>query len=246
MGDSPGKRLVLFRNSQRLSQEELAIGMGISRGAIAQIESDVRTPSKNFLIAISNAYGVNADWLLNGHGEMLRPYGQGFKGRTATVEPPDYAKPCHGDVRIDGYDCVRIRRMDLSVSAGRGVVAVDGPDAAPLVVPVGWMQRLRVNADVTVMVRVQGDSMAPTVPDGSYVLIHLLDKTVDQPGIYAFTRDGEAFIKRLIPSDINGDGHPGTIMVMSDNPAYPPYALTGPHMNDLRIVGRIRMVLFGL
>ena len=70
----------------------------------------------------------------------------------------------------------------------------------------------------------------------------------DQPGIYAFTRDGEAFIKRLIPSNLNGDGCPGTIMVLPANsmPAAPPFALTGQRLNALRIVGRVRAVFTSL
>jgi len=35
-------------------------------------------------------------------------------------------------------------------------------------------------------------------------------------------------------------------MVLSDNTSYPAYALTGPRLNELRIVGGIRMVQFGL
>ena len=229
-----GHRIQELRKAAGLSREAFAVALDEKPSKIQDVESGRQRVNDEFLRKLIAHFPVDLNWLFDASG---------FKGRTAVVEPPDYAKPGHGDVRIDGYDCVRIRRMDLSVSAGSGVVAVEGPDAAPLVVPVGWMQRLRVNADLTVLVRVQGDSMAPTVPDGSYVLIHLIEKTVDQPGIYAFTRDGEAFIKRLIPSDLNRDGRPGTIMVLSDNTAYPPYAITGPRLNELRIVGRIRMVL---
>lgn len=111
-----------------------------------------------------------------------------------------------------------------------------------MALPTAWCARSGINSDVSVLVKVTGDSMAPTLPDGSFVLIHLMEKTVDQPGIYAFTRDGEAFIKRLIPSDLNADGRPGTIMILSDNPSWPPFALTGPRLNALRIVGRVRAV----
>lgn len=242
MGDSPGKRLASFRNSLGINQRVFASQLGVSPSRIGTLETDGAEPSKAFLKKISERYSISADWLLNGHGDQFHAPLPGFQGRTAHVEPPDYAKPDHGDVRIDGHDCVRIRRMNLSVSAGPGVVAVEGADAAPLVVPLDWIRRLRVNADVTVMVRVQGDSMAPTIADGSYVLLHLLDKTVDQPGIYAFTRGEEAFIKRLIPSDLNADGRPGTIMVLSDNQAFPPLAISGTRLNDLRIVGRVRAV----
>lgn len=243
MGDSPGKRLVSFRESLGLSQRGLAEGVGTSQATVGFIEKDERPPSRSFLQKISDAYGVNADWLLHGHGDMLRPPGQGFSGRTALVEPPDFGKPGHGDMRIDGYDCVRIRRMDLSVSAGRGVVAIDGPEAAPVIVPTAWMQRLQINADAAVLVQVKGDSMAPAIPDGSLVLVHLMEKLLEKAGVYAFSLEGEAFVKRLIPADLDPDGRPRAITILSDNPAYPPRAVSGNSINALRIAGRVRGVM---
>lgn len=243
MSDSPGKRLALFRNSLGMNQRVFASSLGTSHGTVAFIESDERLPSRGFLEKISNIYGISADWLLNGQGEMQRAFGPGFKGRTATIEPPDYAKPGHGDLRIDGYDCVRLRRMDLSVSAGSGVIALDGPDAAPLVVPVAWVQKLRINADVTVLVSVKGDSMAPAIPDGAFVLVHLMEKQVLKAGVYAFNLDGHSYVKRLVPSDANGEGRPEAISIISDNPTYQPKVLTGRKLNDLKVVGRVRAVL---
>ena len=207
------------------------------------METDSDPPSRKFLERISERYGISSDWLLNGHGDMLRPPGQAFSGRTALVEPPDYAKPGHGDMRIDGYDCVRLRRMDLSVSAGRGVVALDGPEAAPLIVPTAWMQRLQINADAAVLVQVKGDSMAPAIPDGSLVLVHLMEKLIEKPGVYAFSLEGEAFVKRLIPADLDAGGRPRAITILSDNPAYPARAVSGSSINGLRIAGRVRGVL---
>ncbi len=243
MTDSPGKRLASFRKSLAISQRDFGVSLGFSSGLVGQLEADLSPPSRKFLERISERYGISSDWLLNGHGDMLRPPGQAFTGRTALVEPPDYGKPGHGSVRIDGYDCVRLRRMDLSVSAGRGVVAVDGPEAAPLIVPTAWMQRLQINADVTVLVQVQGDSMAPAIPDGALVLVHLMEKIVQRPGVYAFSLDGEAFIKRLIPLDFDPKGRPRSITILSDNPLYPPKAVAGEQINSMRVAGRVRGVL---
>lgn len=225
-----------------MTQAALAASLGTSPGTVAFIERDDRPPSRHFLQTISERYNISADWLLNGHGDQFHAPTPGFQGRQHRVEPPDYARPGHGDVRFGDNDYVFIRRMDLSVSAGSGVVAVEGADTGSVALPTAWCARAGINSDLAVLVKVAGDSMAPTLPDGSYVLIHLMDKTADQPGLYAFTRDGEAFIKRLIPSELSDDGRPGTIMVMSDNPAFLPFALSGQRLNELRIVGRVRAV----
>ena len=174
---------------------------------------------------------------------MLRPPGGGFNARTARIDPPDTTQPGHGDLRIDGHDCARIRRMDLSVSAGSGLSPVEGDDAAPVALPMSWLRSRGINADLAVLVRVQGDCMAPAIPDGGFVLIHLPEKQVLKPAIYAFTREGQSFVKRLIPSGFGDDGRPSTIMIIADNPAFPPEAVSGRALNGLRVVGRIRAVL---
>jgi phage repressor protein C with HTH and peptisase S24 domain len=242
MGDSPGKRLALFRKSLGINQRTFAAALGVSPGRIGSMETDVDPPSRRFLQTISERYNVSADWLLNGHGEQFHAPVPGFQGRSKRVEPPDYARAGHGDVRFGDNDYVFIRRADISVSAGNGTADVEGPDTGSVALPTSWCSRAGINSDLAILVKVAGDSMSPTIADGSFVLIHLIEKNVLLPGIYAFTRDGEAFIKRLIPSEMNADGRPGTIMVMSDNPAFAPCAVSGPRLNDLRIVGRVRAV----
>lgn len=87
--------------------------------------------------------------------------------------------------------------------------------------------------------------MAPTIPDGAMVLVQL-DPHIEREGIYVFSRDGEAFVKRLMPVDVAPDGRPKSIVIMSDNPEYHPEALAGSALKDIRIVGRVRTVLADL
>ncbi len=246
MSDSPGKRLVLFRKSVGLSQRAFAAALGFSGGFVGQIEAGLVTPSKSFLLKISDVYGVSADWLLNGHGEMIRAPGAGFEGRIHAVEPPDRSRPGHGDVRFDGIDYAFVKRMNLSVSAGSGIEPVEGDEAARVALPMSWFSARRLNSDLCVLVSVRGDSMAPAIPDGALVLINAFEKSASQPGVYAFVMDGQAFVKRIVPSGKTRDGRPEALMLLSDNPAYEPRAVAGAAMNDIRIVGRVRLVLTSL
>lgn len=246
MGDSPGKRLVLFREGISLTQEAFAMSLGISRAAVSHIEGDARKPSKDILLRISDVYGVSADWLLNGHGEMTRAPGAGFQGRVLRIEPPQYDRPGHGDFRINDADYAMVRRMDLSVSAGNGIVAHEGDAVPGIALPMAFFARARMNSDLSVLVDVKGDSMAPAIPDRALVLVHVAEKSLTQPGVYAFNLDGQSYVKRLLPSDLGKDGRPTTVMVISDNHAYPPIALTGRRLNDLAIVGRVRGVFAAL
>lgn len=203
------------------------------------METDTSELSRAFLQKISGRYRVSADWLLHGTGEMLMPEMPGFAGRAGRIEPPEPGKPLRGDFRFGTEDFAMIRRMDLSVSAGTGLVPVDGGDAEALAFSRTWLLRNRVSADLSVLVRVRGDSMAPVIPDGALVLIHCAERQIEAAGIYAFNRGDASFIKRITPVSRK----PMAWLISSDNPAYPPETVSGEALNEIRPVGRVRCVM---
>lgn len=242
MSDSPGKRLASFRKSLALSQRDFGSSLAVSGGLVGQIEADIAPPSRAFLQKISDRYRVSSDWLLSGHGEMLRPPGQEFIGRTARIDEPNHAKPMHGDFSSADSEFALVKRMEISVSAGNGLEACDGAERSGAAFPVRWLKKIGVAPDFAVMVTVSGDSMAPAIPDGSLVLIDAMSKTVDAPGIYAFSLDGESFVKRLIPTTEHD--RLVSLTILSDNHAYLPKVLTSSQAaKGLRIAGRVRAVL---
>lgn len=64
------EKLQLLRNKNRLSQEELAEKLGISRQAISKWESGQSTPDLKKLIIISNLYNVTIDSLVKESDEF--------------------------------------------------------------------------------------------------------------------------------------------------------------------------------
>ena len=192
---------------------------------------------------MSDIYGVSSDWLLNGHGEMLLPPSRSLAARQGSVEQVDTTRPDHGDVRFDGIEYAFARRMALSISAGNGLEAVDDGEAEGLAFPVSWLRRQGINADLAVLVSVKGDSMAPAIPDGALVLIHVAERSIASSGVYAFNLDGQSFVKRLVPQTTEADGRPGAVAIMSDNHSYPPIVLSGKDLNRITVVGRVRAVV---
>lgn len=244
MDSSPGKRLAAFRASLNVSQRDLGSSLGFSGGLIGQLEADLSPPSRRFLEVISERYNLSSDWLLNGRGEMFHSPQPGFSGRgEIRIEPPDSRKPSHGDFAWQGEDFCLIDRMDLSVSAGTGLVPVEGAAGESLAFSRRWLLKNRINSDLSVLVRVRGDSMAPGIADGALALVHLPEMSLAVEGVYAFTRGDSAFIKRLVPVARGKDGRPSALVILSDNPAYPPESLSGTDMNSIRIVGRVRCVI---
>jgi phage repressor protein C with HTH and peptisase S24 domain len=207
--------------------------LSFSQGTVAQIESGTALPSRNFLVRISERYRVNADWLLYGRGDMLHEPEPGFEGGPGTrrIEPPLYDRPMRGDFAADGEEYALVRRMDLSVSAGSGLVPVEGGERERLAFSQTWLLRNGISADLSVLVRVKGDSMAPGIPDGALALVHIADREVRREGIYAFNRGDLSYIKRLAPLEIGGDGRAKALVVISDNPAYGREVVAGEQVN---------------
>lgn len=136
-----------------------------------------------------------------------------------------------------------VPRMELCVSAGSGVIPIDDGLSEALAFSDSWLKKNRINSQLAVLVSVKGDSMAPSIPDGALVMVHLPEKSVDREGIYAFNRADASFIKRLVPAAPDKTGRPGSLAIISNNPAYPPEVLSGKDMNEIRIVGRVRCVM---
>ncbi|PQV56365.1 peptidase S24-like protein [Defluviimonas denitrificans] len=174
---------------------------------------------------------------------MLLPPSAATSARHGSIEQVDPSRPDHGDVRFDGIEYAFARRMALSISAGNGLEAVDDGEAEGLAFPVSWLRRQGINADLAVLVSVKGDSMAPAIPDGALVLIHVAERSIASTGVYAFNLDGQSFVKRLVPQSTEADGRPGAVAIMSDNHSYPPLFLSGKDLNRITVVGRVRAVV---
>jgi hypothetical protein len=80
--------------------------------------------------------------------------------------------------------------------------------------------------------RVDSDSMLPTLAAGDEVLVDCDDRARLRDGIYAILSEGAVLVKRV-------SVHPVTkrLSVISDNPAYPSFADCDPDL--VRVIGRV-------
>ena len=79
-------------------------------------------------------------------------------------------------------------------------------------------------------IHVDGESMEPTLSDGSIVFIDRTQTDVRKEGIYIAATTAGLFIKRI---RLRADG---MVELISDNPAYAPEVLAG---DEVRIVGKV-------
>lgn len=61
-----GKRIKQFRKERGLTQEQLAEKLNVSQNTIAKIESGLRRPSIDFLLELSEFFGVSTNYLVLG------------------------------------------------------------------------------------------------------------------------------------------------------------------------------------
>ena len=231
-----GARLLEERNRLGMTQTQLAEVGGVSKGS--QILYEKGKPfTSDYLNAVAEA-GLDIIYLITGQ----RNSGvQNAEPRPQFLSA-DHIIPATGEFSNEIQNFSLVRRMELSASAGTGLVPASEEVVSHLAFTQGWLSRERIDPRYCAMVPVRGDSMAPTVPDGSLVLVNAAERFSEKDGIYAFSVEDEVFVKRVafIKND-NGAGLGFTII--SDNPAYPPKTIVGAAANQVNFAGRVRCIL---
>jgi len=183
----------------------------------------------------ADALKVSVQWLATGDGSAL----DGIELPGSGVAQPAPAVAPDTSFAL-------IPRYEVNLSAGPGLVPAQEEIEERLAFSKAWLSRQRISPDKAGLVRVRGDSMAPTLPDGTLALVNTAEARVEREGVYAFSRDGEAYVKRLVPVAIGPGGQPTSIVIISDGGTFAPEFLTGPQLNELRIVGRVRCILVNM
>ena len=86
------EKIAYYRWQGKLSQEELAAQVGVSRQAVSKWELGEAAPDINKLLALARAFGVTTDHLLDEGAEPERP-APPVQPREETPPPPPQAAP---------------------------------------------------------------------------------------------------------------------------------------------------------
>jgi phage repressor protein C with HTH and peptisase S24 domain len=129
---------------------------------------------------------------------------------------------------------VPVKRTPVRASAGPGAIPHELAGKPYLAFDESWLKALTSSSPARLsIIRVEGDSMAPTLSAGDDILVDLGD-TMDRlrDGIYVLRADEALVVKRLA---LHPAGRRAT--VQSDNPAYPDWPDCG--IDDLNCIGRV-------
>lgn len=169
------------------------------------------------LADLSRASGTSVDWIIFGI-EAATSSETIPKMENESPEPPD---------------TIQIPVLNVVGSAGPG--AHNGFVEVLSHIPFSrtLLRRYGVRIDKCHFIRAVGDSMLPTIADGTVVLVDGGVRRVRDDGIYVLVLDDDVRLKRVQRQ------FGGTITLKSDNPAYAPETLSAADAEQLRVVGKV-------
>ncbi|MBL8652037.1 MAG: helix-turn-helix transcriptional regulator [Sphingopyxis sp.] len=130
-------------------------------------------------------------------------------------------------------DMVLVPKLAIGASAGAGA-SIDGePVEGAVAFDPKWLRGLGADARALSIIRVEGDSMAPTLNDGDDILVDGGDAVGRlRDGIYVLRMDDVLMVKRVARAP-----GPGRISVISDNVQYRSW--DDLPMTAVQLVGRV-------
>jgi phage repressor protein C with HTH and peptisase S24 domain len=131
---------------------------------------------------------------------------------------------------------VDLPRLSLGASAGAGSLDQDEQIVDVVAFDRHWLRRMGFELGSITMIRVDGESMAPTLYDGDEILVDTSDTAARlRDGIYVLRLDGVLMVKRIVIGPRRG-----SLSILSDNPHYPDWTEIEPAL--VHIVGRVLWV----
>lgn len=237
------KNLKYLRKKKNKTQSELATDVGFKQTAWSGYESGASKPNFNDLLEIIKYFGITATELIETDLQNVH-----LNKKTADVEKGKNVHPIvHPTVHLTGLKreidtelkitivsekgekyggkLAPIPVTDISVAAGGGIMHdghIETVEAVQL--PANFVKP----GHTYLCVKIKGVSMAPTLQDGGYVIIRLLDKSewAKMPNERVFVvidTDGKAYLKR-----VKNRFKDGFIVLRSDSPdqaTYPSFNL---------------------
>ena len=220
--DEVGTRLKQWRESQDWRREDLAFKSGIPIGTVRNHETGVTTPKSEHLAAYFSV-GIDPTWLVTGQ--------ESVNGHHVPVMGPINASIPSGVV---SPDFTLVPRLSIEASAGNGAINGNEEVAEMLAFGTNWLSKLGISAPFARVILIRGDSMQPTLNNGDIVLVDTIVERIDDAGIYAIRVDDRLLVKRVSPrSD-------GSLLLISENPIYPPEEISASAVGMLGIIGRVK------
>ncbi|WP_099463434.1 S24 family peptidase [Parabacteroides provencensis] len=213
------QRLQQFIDTKGISKYRFYQETGLSNGSLDKGENIGSDKCEKIIYAYPN---LSVDWLMTGRGNML------------IDEQMPLITPKIESITSDKSNFIRIPVVDISVAAGSGYV---NPSYIEEVECISMPSTMVKDGKQYLCVRVKGQSMVPSIMDGGYLIIRLLDRSewdsIRDNYVYVISdNEGNAYVKRLK----NRLRQHGFIVCMSDNVEKQHYPNFNIYNEDLNTV----------
>jgi len=225
--------IIYIIEKEHLSNIKLAKKMGFAQGTINSYRRMTTEPSIDFILKFCELFHFSLLWFVEGIGYPFQdawethPESKGPKPHPKTPDYPGLFGPEADEPfiplrerfperygPIENGDFIYIPQMSGRISAGGGLMP-DNRIELRVAFRKDWLNRKGDSSRMS-LVKVDGDSMEPTLISGDLVLIdHSRSYVAAQGGIYAIAVHNEIMIKRIhivFPD--------GKLKIISDNPKY--------------------------
>ncbi|GBQ52862.1 S24 family peptidase [Acidomonas methanolica] len=165
---------------------------GISQSSLNEYLKG-RTLRVDTALRLAAACDVSPQWLIFG---------------VADIDSPRLGDSSPEGVLVRVYD-------EAEASAGHGSLGLDTPQPRQVSISRHFLEDLGLQPKHTIILKVRGDSMEPTLATGDRVLVDTSPRRM-LAAVTLFVSNGMLMVKRLSPTAT------GTIKIISDNNRYPP------------------------
>lgn len=230
-----GARIKAEREALGFSIVEFSKRVGVSKGSQILYEKG-NPPTVNYLVA-AGELGTDIIYILTGkRNQDAEPrVGTQVRRLDGTVLATYTGK---SPKQLDGKDgqpatLVHLPVFDVRASAGLGLPVGPEVQLGAIAFAPTFLRDRGATPDQCSIITASGDSMQPSIPDGSLLVVDH-SQTEIKNGHIMVINVGEDLLVKRIRRRVDG-----LIDLISDNPAYPPETLGPDTLLQLRVVGRV-------
>jgi len=182
----------------QLSNVKLARILGLSASTIDGYRRGVKMPKFETLAFIQDGYKISLDWIVDGLAcpftddrrieHLAAPEGTVSNGVPSGIGPELGGLPPSEFVFIP----------QMAGTTSNGCLTPDGLTEMRIAFRRDWIARKGLPQNMSI-IKVQGDSMEPTLLSGDLVLVDHSKDTTTRGGLFAITINQEVMIKRIQP-----------------------------------------------
>ena len=224
-----GENIKRYRLQNGWTQQELGAKIGISKNAIGNYEKGFRSPKKDTMFDLANAFNISID-------DLFPPIQNDSSSNASQIQSIyDELNPPR-QVKVLNYAKMQLNEQENEVSEAIQLYSYDYYDHPASAGTGQYLNDVRVerielpvDIDADFVIPIKGDSMEPDYHDGDLVFIQT-SVDLNDGVIGVFNYNGDAYIKQLVIDKDQAYLH-------SLNPAYKDMPITPD--TDFRIIGEV-------